>query len=134
MISPLPWIVAWNSFGAAVVLPLYCYCICLSGATKRDPTIPLNEARAFVPTTITGACFPLLMFAPAILGWGTYHEHGYVAHYMWATALGYIIVLVLASRPGATSKKDPDNPDIDSVFVSLSYMLTGAYAAAVHVV
>ncbi len=116
------------------MLPLYCYCICLSGATKRDPTTPLNEARAFVPTTITGAFFPLLMFAPAILDWGTYHEHGYIVHYMWATALGYILVLVIASRPGATSRKDPDNPDVDSVFVILSYMLTGAYAAAVHAV
>jgi len=53
---------------------------------------------------------------------------------MWATALGYILVLVIASRPGATSRKDPDNPDVDSVFVILSYMLTGAYAAAVHAV
>ncbi|KAL8723273.1 MAG: hypothetical protein Q9225_000395 [Loekoesia sp. 1 TL-2023] len=74
------------------------------------------------------------MFAPAFLNWGTYHEHGYIAHYMWATALGYIIVLVIASRPGATSKKDPKNPDIDSTFVSVSYLLAGFYAAAVHAV
>lgn len=132
--SPLLWIVAWNGFGAAVVLPLYCYCICLSGATKRDHTIPLNEARALIPTTIVGSFFPVLMFAPAILNWGTYHEHGYIAHYMWATAMGYIIVLVIASRPGATSKKDPQNPDVDSTYVSMSYMLAGAYAAAVHAV
>lgn len=120
--------------GAAVVLPLYCYCICLSGATKRDHTIPLNEARALVPTTIAGSLFPLLMFAPAFLNWGTYHEHGYIAHYMWATALGYIIVLVIASRPGATSEKDPKNPDVDATFVSASYVVAGTYAAAVHLV
>ena len=72
------------------------------------------------------------MFAPAILNWGIYHQHGYIAHYMWATAVGYIIVLVIASRPGATSKKDPHNPDVDSLFVTMSYILAGAYAGAVH--
>lgn len=74
------------------------------------------------------------MFAPAFLNWGTYHEHGYLAHYTWVTALGYILVLVVASRPGATSKKDPKNPDIDSISVTMSYMLAGTYSAVVHVV
>lgn len=134
MPSPTLWIVAWNSFGAAVVLPLYCYCICLNDATKRDHTIPSNEARAFIPTTIVGSFFPLIFFAPAMLKWGTYHEHGYVAHYLWATVLGYIIVLTIASRPGATSKKDPKNPDVDSIYVSMSYILAGIYAATVHAV
>lgn len=119
--SPLFWIVSWNGSGLAVVLPLYCYCICLSGAIKRNHTIPLNEARALIPTTIVGSFSPLLMFAPAILNWGTY-EHGYT------------IVLVIASRPGSTSKKDPQNPDVDSTYVSMAYVLAGAYAAAVHAV
>ena len=132
--SPMLWIIAWNSFGAAVVLPLYCYCICQTDAPKRDPTIPLNEARAFIPTTIVGSFFSMLMFAPATFKWGTYHEHGYVAHYMWVTALGYLIVLIIASRPCATSKKDPNNPDVDSIYVSMSYILAGIYAAAVHAV
>ena len=116
------------------MLPLYCYCICQSAAIKRDPTIPFNEARAFLPTTIVGSCFPLLMFAPAVLDWGTYHEHGYVAHYMWATALGYIIVLVIASRPGAGAAQNPKNTDGYSGFITWSYLLTGVYAAAVHLV
>ena len=116
------------------MLPLYCYCICQSAATKRDPTIPLNEARAFLPTTIVGSFFPLLMFVPAVLDWGTYHEHGYVAHYMWATALGYIVVLVIASRPGAGAAQDPKNPDGSSRFITSSYLHAGAYASVVHMV
>ena len=120
--------------GAAVVLPFYCYCISLSGATKRDHTIPLNEARALVPMAIVGSTFGALMFAPAQLNWGTYYEHGYIAHYLWVTALGYLLVLVLASRPGATSMKDLKNPDVDSVFVTASYILAGLFAAVVHMV
>ena len=106
----------------------------MSDALKRDHTIPLNEARAFAPTAIVGSFFPLLMFGPAMLNWGTHHEHGYVAHYMWVTATGYLLVLIIASRPGATSKKDPKNPDVDSVYVSTAYALAGIYAAAVHMV
>ncbi|KAL9583752.1 MAG: hypothetical protein Q9203_004943 [Teloschistes exilis] len=119
-------------FGAAVVLPLYCYCICLSGATKRDHTIPLNEARAFVPMAIVGSTFSALIFVPAALNWGPHHEHGGIAHYMWVTAVGYLLVLVVASRPGATSKKDPKNPDVDWIFVTISYILAGTWSAAVH--
>ena len=74
------------------------------------------------------------MFAPAILNWGTYNEHGYISHYIWVTAVGYTIVLVIASRPGSTSKKDPQNPDVESTYVSMAYVLAGAYAAAVHAV
>ncbi|KAL8969811.1 MAG: hypothetical protein Q9183_001818, partial [Haloplaca sp. 2 TL-2023] len=104
------------------------------GATKRDHTIPLNEARAFVPMAIVGSTFGALMFAPARLDWGTYYEHGYIAHYLWVTAVGYLLVLVLASRSGATSTKDPKNPDVDSVFVTASYILAGLFAAVVHTV
>lgn len=132
--SAVPWIAAWNFGGVAVVLPLFCYYMSLSGAIRRDHTIPLNEARALLSLTVVGFFFPLLLFGPAILGWGTYHEHGYIAHYMWAAPLGYASVLVIASRPGATSTKDSNNPDADSELITMSYMLAGVYSAAVHVV
>lgn len=116
------------------MLPLYCFYTCLSGVLKRDHTIPLNEARALISLTVVGFFFPLLLFVPAILNWGTFHEHGYIAHYMWAAPMGYATVLIIASRPGATSRKDPKNPDVDSELVSMSYILAGVYAAAVHMV
>ena len=106
----------------------------MSVANERDHTIPLNEARGLIPAVIAGSLFPLLLFAPAVLGWDTHRMHGYIAHYMWATATGYVGVLFIASRPGATSEKDPKNPDIDSTLVSISYLLSGAYAGAVHLV
>lgn len=132
--SAVPWIAAWNFGGVAVVLPLYCYYMSLSDAIKRDHTVPLNEARALLSLTVAGLFFPLLLFGPASLGWGTHHEHGYIAHYMWAAPLGYASVLVLASRPGATSRKNPDNPDAESELITMSYMIAGVYAAAIHVV
>ncbi|KAL8921986.1 MAG: hypothetical protein Q9208_005440 [Pyrenodesmia sp. 3 TL-2023] len=104
------------------------------GAIKRDHTIPVNEARALLSLTVLGLFFPMVLFGPAILGWGTYHEHGYIAHYMWAAPLGYASVLVIASRPGATSTKEANSPDADSELITMSYMLAGVYSAAVHVV
>ena len=121
----------WNSFGGAVVLPLWCFFNLQSSATKRDRTIPLNEARAFPITTLLSCFFPLFLFAPAALNYPVESQHASISLFS-ATPLFLVAILVIASRPGATSLKDPKNPDIDAPYIIGSFVIAGLYGAAVH--
>ncbi|KAI0468803.1 hypothetical protein F4859DRAFT_523993 [Xylaria cf. heliscus] len=130
------FIFLWNAAGAAGVAPIYFYMISRSNHTSRDPTIPLNEARGFLPVVIANALFPFILVLPPWLGWSAYEHHGYLAAFN-LTPLLMIVALVIFSRPGTTlttfdTPKKADSPHEDKGWVTLAFGATGALAAIMH--
>ncbi|KAK8859169.1 Zn 2cys6 transcription factor [Apiospora arundinis] len=133
----ITFIFLWNAAGAAFVAPIYLYMIAQSQHTKRDPTIPLNEARGFPPTLVANALFPLILFWPVWRGWDIHDHHGYLAFYT-ITPLLMILVLVAFTRQGTTlstfeTPKDPARPNEDVAWVAGSFYATGMLSALLHV-
>lgn len=126
----------WNSLGAAFITPLYFYFIVKSNHTSRDATIPLNEARGLLPTTLANALFPLLMFLPARLGWSS-HEHQVSTALFSLSPVFMVLVLVLSSRPGTSltkfaTPKNEKNPNEDAPWTIASLSAAGAISGLVH--
>lgn len=113
--------------------PIYFYFITQSGHAVRDPTIPLNEARAFPLTLVANAIFPLLMFTPG----GSDHErHGFIALFS-LTPILMVLCIVLFSRPGTSltsfaTPKDERKPNVDAPWIVASLCATGILTAAQH--
>ncbi|KAK1979530.1 hypothetical protein LZ30DRAFT_783390 [Colletotrichum cereale] len=127
------FIFLWNTFGAAFVAPIYFYFITQSRHTARDPTIPLNEARAFPLTLVANAVFPLLMFSHG----GSDHErHGFIAQFS-LTPVFMVLCIVFFSRPGTSlttfaTPKDETRPNADAPWIVASLCATGVLTAAQH--
>ncbi|GKT92698.1 hypothetical protein Ct61P_10548 [Colletotrichum tofieldiae] len=132
-ISTILFIFLWNTFGAAFVAPIYFYFLTQSRHTARDPTIPLNEARAFPITLVANAVFPLLMFTPG----GSDHErHGFIAQFS-LTPVFMVLCIVFFSRPGTSftsfaTPKDEARPNADAPWIVASLCATGVLTAAQH--
>ena len=129
--SPVATIFLWNSFGAAFIQPIFFYFSSQSAAVKRNHTIPMHEARAFPLTTLVSLLFPLMLFVPAMLNYPIEAQHGYIALFS-ATPLFMVAVLFVASRPGAGSEKNVQDPDIYKPYIVTSFYTAGAISAAVH--
>lgn len=113
--------------------PIYFYFLTQSGHTARDPTIPLNEARAFPLTLVANAVFPLFMFSPG----GSDHErHGFIAQFS-LTPVFMVLCIVFFSRPGTSltsfaTPKDETRPNADAPWIVASLCATGVLTAAQH--
>ncbi|KAF6831348.1 hypothetical protein CPLU01_06767 [Colletotrichum plurivorum] len=127
------FIFLWNSLGAAFVAPIYFYFITQSRHASRDPTIPLNEARAFPPTLVANVIFPFLMFTP---GASDHERHGFIALF-GLTPVFMFLCIVFFSRPGTSftafaTPKDETRPNADAPWIIASLCATGVLTAAQH--
>ncbi|KAF6805605.1 hypothetical protein CSOJ01_09404 [Colletotrichum sojae] len=99
--------------------------------TARDPTIPLNEARALPPTLVANIIFPLLMFNP---GTSDHERHGFIALF-GLTPVFMFLCFVFFSRPGTSlttfaTPKDETRPNADAPWIVASRCATGVLTAA----
>ncbi|GKU06436.1 hypothetical protein FLAG1_09236 [Fusarium langsethiae] len=123
-----------NANGAAIVLPIYLYCVCRSKARLRDPVVPLHEAVALPIITVVMLLQPLLIFAPAWFGYsGSETHHALIALFQVAP------VIVLGLYVGITSLLSYHFPATSlsskeyKKWISASLILAGSVASAVHI-
>ncbi|KAI1017867.1 hypothetical protein LB504_003975 [Fusarium proliferatum] len=75
------WAMALYNFnGAAIVLPLYMFLLCCSKARLRDSSVPFHDAVAMPATAMVMLFQPLIIFAPARLGFGGSETHSKACH------------------------------------------------------
>ncbi|KAF4958439.1 hypothetical protein FGADI_2361 [Fusarium gaditjirri] len=128
------WAMALCNFnGAAIVLPLYMYLLCRSNARLRDSSVPLHDAVAIPVTATVMLLQPLLIFAPAWLGFdGSEAHHGLIALFQVAPilVLGFYLALVSVLPQGPvtlTSSKEGKR------WIVAALVLAGTVASAVHI-
>ncbi|RMD42204.1 hypothetical protein DV735_g2935, partial [Chaetothyriales sp. CBS 134920] len=125
-----------NLGGVAFIAPLNFYLVARSQKAARDRTIPLNEARAFVPAILVNFLSTLLIFVPTVLNWPAHDVQGYIALFQ-LTPLFFTIAIVLFSRPGTSSTvaetpKDEKKPNVEVPWVLAAYYLSGTIASIAH--
>ncbi|EER28769.1 hypothetical protein CPC735_040330 [Coccidioides posadasii C735 delta SOWgp] len=129
-------IILWNATGAAIIQPLYFYCVSKSKAVSRDPTIPINEAISVFITTILALLCPLLLFLPSWLSYSAWDHHGFIALFHISPILVTVLFItgstVLSYCRMSTPNKASENPNADKLWIVASYITTGTVAAAVH--
>ncbi|KAF5688683.1 Zn 2cys6 transcription factor [Fusarium denticulatum] len=128
------WAMALCDFnGAAIVLPLYMFLLCHSKARLRDSSVPLYDSVAMPVTAVVILLQPLLIFAPAWLGFdGNETHHGLIAIFQLAPILVlsfYLgLVSILPQGPATpTSCKEAKR------WIVASLILAGTVASAVHI-
>ncbi|KAL7757376.1 hypothetical protein ACKLNR_011903 [Fusarium oxysporum f. sp. zingiberi] len=128
------WAMALCNFnGAAIVLPLYMYLLCRSKARLRDSSVPLHDAVAMPVTAVAMLLQPLLIFAPAWLGFdGSETHHGLIALFQVTPilVLGFYLGLVSILPRGPVT---PTSSKEAKRWIVASLILAGAVASAVHI-
>ncbi|CVK91299.1 uncharacterized protein FMAN_09442 [Fusarium mangiferae] len=128
------WAMALCNFnGAAIVLPLYMFLLSRSKARIRDSSVPLHDAVAMPVAAKVMLLQPLLIFAPAWLGFGgSETHHGLIALFQVTPVLilGFYVSLVsiLPQRPVT-----PTSSRKAKRWIVASLILAGIVASAVHI-
>ncbi|EXM34311.1 hypothetical protein RAB80_011360 [Fusarium oxysporum f. sp. vasinfectum] len=122
-----------NFNGAAIVLPLYMYLLCRSKACLRDSSVPLHDAVAMPVTAVVMLLQPLLIFAPAWLGFdGSETHHGLIALFQVTPifVLGFYLGLLSILPRGPVT---PTSSKEAKRWIVASLTLAGTVASAVHI-
>jgi hypothetical protein len=85
-----------NAFGAAFILPIYCFRHVRANIPEKNTTLKSYEARALLITIAISATFPLILMLPPILSCTVETQQGYLAIFQ-VTPLLFAGIQVLAS-------------------------------------
>ncbi|KAF5647468.1 Zn 2cys6 transcription factor [Fusarium sp. NRRL 52700] len=128
------WAMALCNFnGAAIVLPLYMFLLCRSKARLRDSSVPLHDAVAMPVTALVILLQPLLIFAPAWLGFdGTKTHHGLISVFQVTPilVLGFYLSLVSILPQGPAT---PTSGKKARRWIVASLILAGIVSSVVHI-
>jgi len=122
-----------NANGAAIFQPAYFYFLTRSKARSRDPNVPWNDAMALLVVTLPIMACPLLLFAPAWLGYSTWEHHGFIALFHTTPVLVFGLFWLTATVLAAYAGNDTKNGNADKPWIVASLVLAGTVAAGVHI-
>ncbi len=114
--SPAMWGLLLNGFGAAIILPIYCFIHLRSSPTKRDNALPLNEAKALAATTALGSLIPLILMLPPLVDCRIEQQQAFIALFQ-ITPLLFVTIQYIAVHLITIFRKNIDHSDADKPFV-----------------
>ena len=125
------WGLLWNGFGAAIIIPIYCYLHLRSQPAKRDSALPLNEAKALVATTVLGSLLPLILMLPPFLNCKIETQQAFTALFQ-LTPVIFVSLHYIAARCIAFFSKNESYSDAGRPFVHQAWVFTGVCSATAH--
>jgi len=126
------WGLLLNGFGAAIILPIYCFIHLRSSPTKRDNALPLNEAKALAATTALGSLIPLILMLPPLVDCRIEQQQAFIALFQ-ITPLLFVTIQYIAVHLITIFRKNIDHSDADKPFVLQCYIFAGICSATAHV-
>lgn len=129
--SPALWGALWYGFGAAIILPLYCIVHLRNRSVNQASAVPLNEAKALLPTTALGLFLPLLLILPPIMGCRVEHQQALIALFQFSPLI-FVLIQRIVARLFKALNEHRSLSDSNKQFVMASYIFAGLSSAAAH--